>query len=138
MSFGLYGYTLLTGFLFLCGACQRGMIFGSGNNTNWTQVLSYGRKKYKFYNPIKQNNNHIKELRKTLKQFEEVPFFSVIVFFGDCELKEVNCDYKKNTIMNYKDFIHNKETKTSNLLGVLYVIVVTIVTVSVVYWTTKL
>ena len=67
-----------------------GWIFGSGNNTNWTQVLSYGKRKYKFYNPIKQNNNHITELRKTLKQFDKIPFFSVIVFFGDCELKEIN------------------------------------------------
>ena len=67
-----------------------GWIFGSGNNTNWTQVLSYGKRKYKFYNPIKQNNNHITELRKTLKQFENIPFFSLIVFFGDCELKEIN------------------------------------------------
>ena len=67
-----------------------GWIYGSGNNTNWTKVLSYGRKKYKFYNPIKQNNNHINELRKTLKQFEKIPFFSLIVFFGDCELKEIN------------------------------------------------
>jgi len=39
--------------------------------------------------------------------------------------------------MSFKDFIYNKETKVSNLLGVLYVIVVTIVTVAVVYWTTK-
>ena len=67
-----------------------GWIYGSGNNTNWTKVLSYGKKKYKFYNPIKQNNNHISELRKTLNQFENIPFFSVIVFFGDCELKEIN------------------------------------------------
>ena len=67
-----------------------GWIFGSGNNTNWTQVLSYGKRKYKFYNPIKQNNNHITELRKTLKQFKNIPFFSVIVFFGDSELKEIN------------------------------------------------
>ena len=67
-----------------------GWIFGNGKNTNWTQVLSYGKRKYKFYNPIKQNNNHIKELRKTLKQFENIPFFSIIVFFGNCELKEIN------------------------------------------------
>lgn len=40
--------------------------------------------------------------------------------------------------MNLKDFIYNKETKESNLLGILYVIVVTIFTVAVVYWTTKL
>ena len=67
-----------------------GWIYGSGNNTNWTKVLSYGKKKYKFYNPIKQNQNHIVQLRKKLKQFEKIPFFSVIVFFGDCELKEIN------------------------------------------------
>ena len=67
-----------------------GWIFGSGNNTNWTKVLSYGKRKYKFYNPIKQNNNHITELSKTLKQFDDIPFFSLIVFFGDCELKEIN------------------------------------------------
>ena len=40
--------------------------------------------------------------------------------------------------MNFKDFIYNKKTKESNLLGVLFVVVVTIVTVAVVYWTTKL
>ena len=67
-----------------------GWIFGSGNNTNWTQILAYGKKKYKFYNPIKQNNTHITELKKTLKQFQKIPFFSIIVFFGDCELKEIN------------------------------------------------
>ena len=67
-----------------------GWIYGSGNHTNWTKVLSYGREKYKFYNPIKQNNNHISALRKTLKQFENIPFFSIIVFFGNCELKEIN------------------------------------------------
>ena len=57
-----------------------GWIFGSGNNTNWTQILAYGEKKYKFYNPIKQNNTHITELKKTLKQFQKIPFFSIIVF----------------------------------------------------------
>ena len=39
---------------------------------------------------IKQNQNHIVQLRKKLKQFEKIPFFSVIIFFGDCELKEIN------------------------------------------------
>jgi hypothetical protein len=40
--------------------------------------------------------------------------------------------------MDFKSFIYNKKTKTSNLLGVLDVIVVTIVTVAVVYWINKL
>ena len=36
--------------------------------------------------------------------------------------------------MNFKDFIYNKKTGASNLLGVLYVIVVTIVCITVLYY----
>ncbi len=68
----------------------RGWIFGNGNHTHWTQVLAYGKRKYRFYNPIKQNNGHINTLNNQLKQFKNIPFFSVIVFYGDCELKEIN------------------------------------------------
>ena len=95
-----------------------GWIYGSGNNTNWTKVLSYGRKKYKFYNPIKQNNNHISQLRKTLKQFDNIPFFSVIVFFGDCELKEINYVpkgtylVKSHRVFEVLDLIKNENEPT--------------------------
>jgi hypothetical protein len=37
-----------------------------------------------------QNNRHIGELRKKLRQFENIPFHSVVVFFGDCVLKDIN------------------------------------------------
>jgi len=67
-----------------------GWIFGNGNYSHWTKVLAYGKKKYRFYNPVKQNQNHIKTLRKQLRQFENIPFFSIIAFYGDCELKEIN------------------------------------------------
>lgn len=67
-----------------------GWIFGNGNHSHWTQVLAYGKQKYRFYNPIKQNKSHIDVLRKQLKEFENIPFFSIIVFYGDCELKEIN------------------------------------------------
>ncbi len=68
-----------------------GWIFGSGNQSQWTQVLAYGRQKYRFYNPIKQNKKHIEELRKKIRQFAgNVPFYSVILFYGDCVLKDIN------------------------------------------------
>jgi len=66
-----------------------GWIYGNGNQTNWKQVLAYGKKKYSFYNPIKQNNKHIAQLKKLLSK-ENVPFYSVIVFYGSCELKDVS------------------------------------------------
>lgn len=67
-----------------------GWLFGSGNRSQWTQVLAYGKQKYRFYNPIMQNNKHVTELRKQLIQFGNIPFYSIIVFYGDCELKEID------------------------------------------------
>lgn len=67
-----------------------GWIFGNAKHTEWTKVLAYGKTKYRFYNPIKQNQAHIKNLKDYLKLPNNVPFLSVIVFYGDCELKEIN------------------------------------------------
>mgnify|MGYP001206906204 CR=1 FL=1 len=36
--------------------------------------------------------------------------------------------------MKFKDFIYNKETKESNLAGVIYLIIVTIISAGYVYW----
>jgi hypothetical protein len=66
-----------------------GWIFGSGHHSHWTQVMAYGKRKYRFYNPIKQNNSHLYDLKKVL-QHENVPFYSIVVFYGDCVFKEIN------------------------------------------------
>ncbi|GHS95766.1 hypothetical protein FACS1894207_4960 [Bacteroidia bacterium] len=66
-----------------------GWIFGSGNQSQWTKILAYGKQKYRFYNPIMQNNRHIEEIGKQLKQFN-LPFYSVVVFYGNCILKDVS------------------------------------------------
>lgn len=63
-----------------------GWIFGNQNQRNWTQLLAYGRQKYHFYNPIFQNKKHIEDFKK-ISIFDDIPFFSMIVFFGDCEFK---------------------------------------------------
>ena len=67
-----------------------GWIFGSGHQQQWTQVLNYGKEKYRFYNPILQNNTHIEEWKKKYREFQNIPFFSVIIFYGDCELKKIS------------------------------------------------
>ncbi len=66
-----------------------GWIFGNVDQREWTQVLAYGQEYYHFYNPILQNSKHIAELRKKLKQFENIQFYSIIVFFGNCELNDI-------------------------------------------------
>lgn len=66
-----------------------GWIFGNGNQLQWTQVLAYGKHKYRFYNPILQNHKHIECLRRQLKPFGNIPFYSVVLFYGNCELKDI-------------------------------------------------
>ena len=67
-----------------------GWLFGSGHQQQWTQVLNYGREKNRFYNPVLQNNTHIEEWKKRYPEFQNIPFFSVIIFYGDCELKKIS------------------------------------------------
>ncbi|PSL02263.1 nuclease-related domain-containing protein [Cecembia rubra] len=71
-----------------------GWIYGKGNQSHWTQVLAYGKQKYRLYNPIVQNRQHINDLKRKSKQFENIPFYSLVVFYGDCVLK--NVDYVPN------------------------------------------
>ncbi len=52
-------------------------------------MLAYGKQKYRFYNPILQNQKHIYDLKNQLSQFKNVPFYSVIVFFGNCSFRNL-------------------------------------------------
>lgn len=55
-----------------------GKIYGKRTDMKWTQVLAGGRVKNQFYNPIKQNETHIRNIRKIIG--ENVPVYSMIVF----------------------------------------------------------
>ena len=80
-----------------------GWIFGSGNQNKWTQVLAYGKQKYYFYNPILQNKKHVENLKTKLTDFQNIPFFSVVVFFGDCEFKDVSFIPKILFLRNHQE-----------------------------------
>ncbi len=67
-----------------------GWIFGNGADNMWTQVLAYGQEKHRFYNPIKQNVGHINAIKDSLVQFENIPFYSVVVFYGSSQFRNVS------------------------------------------------
>ena len=67
-----------------------GWIFGNGADNMWTQVLAYGREKHRFYNPIKQNIGHINVIRDSIEQFANIPFYSVVVFYGSSQFRDVS------------------------------------------------
>lgn len=62
-----------------------GWIYGHGNRVHWTQVLNYGKDKHQFYNPVKQNDSHVKVIQDLFPQ--NIPIYSVIVFGREATLK---------------------------------------------------
>jgi len=64
-----------------------GWIFGNETQQQWTQTMP-NKKKYKFFNPIRQNATHI----RAIQDFLDLPkdaIHSVIVFSERCTLKKV-------------------------------------------------
>jgi hypothetical protein len=62
----------------------KGWIYGKDYYKQWTQNI-FGRK-YEFYNTVKQNETHIKALRKLLYQFGSIPYISIIAFSSKASL----------------------------------------------------
>ena len=60
-----------------------GWIFGNEKQKNWTQVIY--KNKERFYNPILQNNGHIRALKESSK--EDFEFHSIIVFSNEATFK---------------------------------------------------
>lgn len=77
-----------------------GWIFGNGKNRAWLQTFKNGDK-YKFYNPIFQNEIHINAVKKLLNNYK-IPYFSIIVFGNQCELKNIVYN-QENTYIIYQD-----------------------------------
>ena len=67
-----------------------GWIFGVGNREKWMQVLDYGKVKYPIYNPVFQNDGHIRAIKNQIPSYFHLPFHSLIVFYGNCELKKIS------------------------------------------------
>lgn len=81
-----------------------GWIYGSEDQPYWTKVL--GRKKYRFYNPIMQNDKHIKALHQNLPQNPDIPIYSVVVFYGSAELKNISCSHS-NVYLIYSNSVYD-------------------------------
>ena len=64
-------------------------IYGNGDHKDWTQVFPNG-KKYPFYNPIKQNETHIRALQHVLRNISTKAYTNLVVFSERCELKKIH------------------------------------------------
>ncbi len=85
----------------------KGWIFGNINNDYWTQCLTTGYRgfseKHKFYNPIMQNQGHVRCLKKVLSDFPDVPVHSIVVFSDNAVFKDVTYDCSVAYLINMSE-----------------------------------
>ncbi|MBD5518691.1 MAG: DNA-binding protein [Lachnospiraceae bacterium] len=81
-----------------------GWIFGSENSKTWTQTLRRGNGKVRkehFYNPIMQNNTHVKWLKEIVGT--NIPIYSLIAFSERCTLKDITVESSDVVVINRQD-----------------------------------
>ena len=88
-----------------------GWIFGSADSTKWTQRFSNGEKN-QFYNPVMQNESHIKKLSGHLNISKDC-FVSFIVFSDRCELKQVPLNTEKVKIIKRNQLLWEMKKELS-------------------------
>lgn len=76
-----------------------GYIFGRGGDHYWTQVTQYGKAKHRFYNPILQNQTHVRALKQIIG--EKYPIYSVTVFGPDATLKDISGLPEHNFVVHH-------------------------------------
>ncbi len=93
----------------------KGWILGGEHAEYWTQVI-YKRKE-KLYNPIRQNQSHIRALKHYLTDFPYLPYIPIVVFSRKATLKvrtisEVTYSYSLlSVIKKYKEVVLNEQEK---------------------------
>ncbi len=65
-----------------------GWIHGNEDSQYWMQTIY--EQKTQFYNPIRQNQGHINALKKIFSDYQYVMYYSIIVFAGSAELKNIH------------------------------------------------
>ena len=86
-----------------------GYIYGDDSQSQWTQVLSYGRIKKSFYNPVKQNAVHCLRLSAIINN-EKLKLASVIVF-----VKENGGNIQSPNVYNLADLRYLISKKSTQL-----------------------
>lgn len=68
---------------------RRGTISGTESGETWTQKPETGKDPFSFANPLIANQKRCEAMKGYFGQSLKMPIISVIVFVGECELKEM-------------------------------------------------
>lgn len=77
------------------------IVRGKDTDKNWVRI-EFNRRKNECVNPVKQNTNHIKNLKKLFPSYENEYFKNIIVFADTCKVR-----YESNTSLPYETKVIN-------------------------------
>lgn len=63
----------------------KGWILGGEDSEYW--IHSLYNSKYQFYNPVRQNDGHVRFLRRLLKDYGDIPIIPIVVFNNSATIK---------------------------------------------------
>lgn len=89
-----------------------GWIFGKEDQKYWTQVI-YKRKE-KLYNPIWQNNTHIKSLKNYLNLEDNFSFYSIIAFSNNSTLKFED-NFKNARVVQFNGLLNSINNQSNQV-----------------------
>lgn len=99
----------------------KGRIYGSENDNKWCQTIKYRNKKkgknnstyYKthiekndFYNPIMQNQTHIRRMIETLPSIQNMTIMNIVVFLNAADLKNLTINSRGVVVINLRKLKH--------------------------------
>ncbi len=89
---------------------MKGAIYGDARDRTWTQALF--RRRYIFFNPLRQNYKHVKAVEAALGLKWEC-LHSVVVFAGRATFETP----MPENVMGIRDFVQHVRSKSSAVLG---------------------
>lgn len=105
-----------TGVYVIEAKCYSGKVTGSASDVWWTKETKErdgSTMRKPAMNPLKQNENHVKHLKKLIKD-KSIPVYSIIVISGKCDFSAIRLPEKtdKTFMFHLKDFVRGiMETK---------------------------
>jgi hypothetical protein len=90
----------------------RGWIFAGPSDRYWTQVLY--RAKFRFQNPIRQNDTHARAVRALLDFLPPDSIRSIVVFTGNAEFKTAVPD-GVFTLAGFLTYVQNQTTEVMSI-----------------------
>ncbi len=96
----------------------RGRIFGNEDQRRWVQSIPLGKGRVHnsyFFNPVRQNQAHLRGLQHYLREWPRLRVFSYVVFGNHCKLKQVQVRSQVHRVLYCRKLLRAVESNVRSV-----------------------